>query len=334
MNYPQSKQILKEIKNAKKVLLMCHSSPDPDSIISCLLMQNFLEHENKKVDIFSKDKLHNNYKMIDVHNKIVVKDPADIDFDYYDLFFTLDASGLSRYGIDFELPKSLKIVNIDHHNSTEPAYLQIKDLERSAACEVVYYVLEDFGYKLPLEYINLVIIGILSDSEMFTYNVSSMTFITLSKFIDMGADYYKALDILYKNNSLDQLKFKSYMLSRIKIDEKSGFAYTSMAYEDYSKYQGLLMANREVADKYIRTIKDTDFGISMVEAEKGDLRISIRSRTGKFSMLPMLEELGGGGYVDGGGAGVKGLPFKKAVAKVLRVARKYAKKQHELQKNN
>jgi bifunctional oligoribonuclease and PAP phosphatase NrnA len=324
MYYKESKQILKEINKAKNILLMCHTSPDPDSIVSCLVMKRIIEKYGKNADIFSRDKIHSAYKVIDSKNEIQNINPKDIDFDRYDIFFTLDATDISRYGVDVKLPDSLKVINIDHHDSTLPADIQIKSIGKASTTEILYYLFLDFKVKIETEIVNLILLGIISDSDSFRYNANSKTFKTVSDLIDLGGDYEKSSILLWRNKTIDQLNFLSLMLSKIKIDKEYSFAYAAMSYEEFSKFNDLLIPNREFADSFIRAIDGTNFGISMLEGEKKHLKVSIRGRNESFSLLPILDELGGGGYVNGGGASIKGLPFSEAVQKVLEVARKYA----------
>ena len=77
--------------------------------------------------------------------------------------------------------------------------------------------------------------------------------------------------------------------------------------------------------RYFGRLKETNFGMSILEDGEGHTNISIRTRTPGYYVIDLLKQLNGGGHLTGGGAAVKGIPFDKAVMKVLQVARKYAK---------
>jgi phosphoesterase RecJ-like protein len=70
-------------------------------------------------------------------------------------------------------------------------------------------------------------------------------------------------------------------------------------------------------------VKDTDFGIILVEKEKGVLSVNLRGRT-DFDVSKIAVKLGGGGHPAASGAKVFEKDFDQAVLKVLEVARKVA----------
>ena len=57
MNYKESSEILKEIKKAKKILINCHRSPDPDSVGSALAMRKVLADMDKSVEVVCPDNI-------------------------------------------------------------------------------------------------------------------------------------------------------------------------------------------------------------------------------------------------------------------------------------
>ena len=94
---------------------------------------------------------------------------------------------------------------------------------------------------------------------------------------------------------------------------------------EYVKYGKSSVARETSASQFGQIINGTNFSIFMIEQEIDNLSVSLRSRTG-FDTSIIAQALGGGGHVYASGARLEGLPFKEAVNKVLRVARKYAKK--------
>jgi len=51
MNYEESKAILEEIKQAKRILINCHIDPDPDSIGSALAIYSVLQKMGISADV-------------------------------------------------------------------------------------------------------------------------------------------------------------------------------------------------------------------------------------------------------------------------------------------
>lgn len=332
MNFSNSKEISRLITNSENILLCLHQSPDPDSIVSNLLMSKYLDKLGKKYKILCFDKIPDKFKMTyKTENVIVDNLPVEaFDTNEFDLFISLDVNEPIRCGLPNDV-KFKSLINIDHHG-TENTFsgLKINDSSYSSTSEMLFYFLEDVGYNLNKNEADLVLLGIITDTDAFSYAGDSRVFRTVSVCVDLGASYEKASEIIYRNNSSDQLKFWGEALKRIKVDKKYRFAYTSIDIKTLKKYEGLLQSNRTVADKFIRTIENTDFGLAMIESDEGYLKISIRARSNDFNVMPLLKALNGGGHFSGGGGRID-LPFKKAVKEALKIARKFAKS--KLQEN-
>lgn len=324
MNFQESKKIEEIISNSKNILLCVHQSPDPDSIVSNVLFSNYLKKINKNHEIVCFDKIHEKFKKTYRINN-VIKDGLDInnfDISGFDLLVALDVSEPNRFGFNSDI--SFKnTINIDHHftpNKFEG--IKIIDPSYSSTTEMLYYFLEDLGYEFSVEDLNNVLMGIITDTDSFTYSANYKVFNTVSEVVKLGGSYEKATEIIYRNNSIDQIKFWSEALRRIKVDKKNKFAYVAMDLKTINKYSNLLQSTRTVADKFIRTIEDTNFGIVMTEDERGFLKISVRSQSQEFGVIELLRRLNGGGHFSGGGGRID-LPYKEAVKEALKIVKKF-----------
>ncbi len=335
MNFENSLKIKDLICNSKNILLCLHESPDPDSIVSNILMSRYLDMLNKKFKIVCFDNIPQKFRKLYKTDKLIL-DNLSIDnfnIDEFDLFISLDVNDPSRCGFPSDI-KFESSINIDHHGTKNVfSGLKINDSSYSCTTEMLFYFLQDVDYILNKDEADLVLLGIITDTDSFNYVGNSRVFKTTSTCIDMGGDFENISGVVNRNNSLGQLKYWAESLRRIKIDKKYKFAYTSMDLKTSNKYPDLLQANRTVADKFIRSVEDTDFGIAMIETEDGSLKISVRSRDNSYNVLPLLKSLNGGGHLSGGG-GTINLPYKAAVKETLRIAREFVKsKLQENEKN-
>lgn len=326
MNFQESKKIEDVIKSSKNILLALHQSPDPDSIVSNLLVARYLNKIDKKYKIVCFDSIPEKFKK--TYDTVgLIEDslnPLIFDFGEYDLFIALDVNQPIRFGLSDDI-KFRNIINIDHHGTQNTFEgLKINDPSYSSTTEMLYYFLSDLNYKFSSDEANLILLGIITDTDAFSYAGDSRVFQTVSSCIKLGGNYEKINEIIYRNNSLDQLKFWGEALKRIRIDTKYKFAYTAIDLKTLKKFPNLLQANRTVADKFIRSIEDTDFGLTMMETEEGFLKISIRSRSNDYNVMPLLKDLNGGGHFSGGGGRID-LPYKEAVKEALRISRQFVK---------
>lgn len=325
MNYKESKKILEEISKAKRILLAFHEGVDPDSISSNLIFRKYLQSLGKEVEIVYNEKVPEQFiKLYNIEGILENVDFAKFDFNKFDLFITLDVNEQRRLKIPSDIVIPIKIVNIDHH-ATKNTFrgIKVNDSSYSSTAEMTFYLLEDFNYEIDKSVADLILLGILTDTESFNYNVSARLFSTVSKLIELGADFDRANVIVYRNNTIDKLRFWSLALKNMQVDTKYRFAYTAVDHDEYKEFGDIIQGGRSIADKFVRTVENTDFGVVMTEREIGELKISIRSRERGYGLIPLLDALGGGGHFDGGGAMIKGLKFEDAVAKVLETARKF-----------
>lgn len=331
MNFQNSNEIKKVIDNSKNVLLAFHQSPDPDSIVSNLLMRRYLEKSGIKNTIVCFDKVPSRFKEIYGLDFVIdEQNPETFDTKSFDLFLALDVNQSHRFGF-ISKPNFKGVINIDHHfTDNEFDGLKINDSTFSSTTEMLFYLLEDFEYKLSIEELNYVLLGIVTDTNSFSYGASSRVFSTVARLIEMGADYGVVDTTIYRNNSIDQLRFWGEGLKKLKVDKKNKFSYVALDLRTINKYPDILQGTRTLADQFARTVSGTNFCLVMSESKEGFLKISVRSRATGFGVIDLLKSLNGGGHFDGGGGRID-LPYKKAVKEALRIARKFAKS--KLQEN-
>ncbi|KKQ25678.1 MAG: DHHA1 domain protein [Candidatus Woesebacteria bacterium GW2011_GWA1_37_8] len=334
MNYKESKDILDKIKKAKKILLSCHKSPDPDSIASNLAMYQVLTGMKKLIDVISPDTVHSAYNFVPYFDKIIKVDITKFDYSDYDLFIALDSSSYDQLvGIkDLKMP-NISMVTIDHH-STNEKYGEINLLEvTSSTCEVLYKVFHDWGIKITKNLATTLLTGIYADSVSFqTDKTYSSTFIVSGELVKLGANTKDIILNLFHSNEYKLLKFWGEMLKNMNIDSEYRFVWTAVPYDKFLEFGKPGEAKSLAASVIFRTVKNTDFGIVIVEQRPNVLNMSLRSRT-NFDVSKIAQEFGGSGHKASAGAWFDFENFDEAVEKVLVTARKYAKEYIEESSN-
>lgn len=328
MNYQQSKQILEEIKKAKRILLNCHRNPDPDSIGSALALYRVLVDMGKDVKVVCPTDIADK-KLVFLENfdKIEKIDFSTFDFSQYDLFIALDSSSWDMVSNIPEMkPPSLPIVVIDHHKTnTLYGIVNLVDDSITSTGELLFRVLEDNEVKLDKVIGASLLTGIIGDTGVFRYpRVGADTLETASKLIRLGADKDLIVSELYGTAEMDLLKFWGEILAKMELDQSGKFVWSAISYEKYKELGSSKIGRESASSMFAQIVKGTEFGIIMTEQEPQVLSMSLRSRTG-FDTSKIATALGGGGHIYASGAKVVGLPFDEAVEKVLQVARKFAK---------
>ena len=331
MNYKQSKEILKEIKKAKKILLNCHRGPDPDSAGSALAMYAYLKSIGKDVRVLCPDNLPPSLKFLPTSDVVEKVEYDKFDFSKVDLFISLDSGDWKMVSrVQEHPPEGLKVVVIDHHK-TNPKYgmINIVDREVSSCAEIVFSVLIDFGASITKDISTCLFTGIAGDTGVFQYpGVTSHTFEVAQELMKNGADKDDIIFNIYRSVDFMTMKFLGLVLKNLEIDIEHKFVWSAVNIEEYLPYRDMPNAKdakSQAASMFMQCVEGTDFGFMALENDKNNLRISFRSRTG-IDVSKIAEELGGGGHKAAAGGEVTGLTFDKAVEKVLEVAMKHARK--------
>lgn len=329
MNYPESQEILEEIKKAKKILINCHRNPDPDSIGSALAMAEFVGFFKKEVRVICSTKINNQLSFVENFNLIEQEvDFNSVNYRDYDLFIVLDSSSWDFASkMEEENIPPIKLIVIDHH-ATNKMYgsVNLVDKKLIATAEILYLFFEDCDFEINKKIASQLLVGIIGDSGVYRFpGTTAKTLETAAKLISKGVDQNEIIKKIYFSVDFEEFKFWGKVMEEMQYDREYNFVWVAISNETYNKFRGRKNYKEDTATSFFQSINFSDFGVVMVEDEKGTLSISFRSRTG-LDVAQIATVLGGGGHVYASGATVEGLPFEKAVEKVLEVCRKYAKK--------
>lgn len=327
MNYKESREILKKVKKAKKILLNCHKGPDPDSIGSTLALYDVLRKMGKSVGMFCPTELYESVKFLKHYDKIKQSDFLKI-YKEYDLFIALDSSSWDfATGIDHKPMNTPFLVVIDHHKTNERyGDINLVDANTSSLAEVLYLIFEDWDIEIDKVLATALLTGIIGDTGAFRFpGTYSSTLEIAGKLMEKGADKDGIIFHIFFSVDPDLLQFWREALGRLEFDKENKFAWTAIPKKIYVKTSGGRKPKESFATKFLQSIKGTDFGVIIVEEEKGKVNVSLRSRTG-LDVSRMAVELGGGGHRYAAGGEVEGLEFDAAVEKILRICRKYSKR--------
>lgn len=330
MNYPESQKILEEIKKAKRILVNCHRSPDPDGIGSALALKLVLEQMGKEVEIICPsgqvDKRINFLKGFDEIKTGI--NFSKFDYTKFNLFITLDSASWDMVtGKNEIFMPQVPIVNIDHHITNKNyGSINLVDTGASSVCELLFSLFENWIVEMDVKIATCLLTGIIADTGAFSYpNTTAKTLGIAQKLIEVGVDKNKIILRLYRSEDLNMLRFWGEVLQKMEIDKDYKFIWSAISHDVYKRYGMPEYGKESAASSFAPIVDGTDFGLIAVEEDTERLFISFRSRTG-FDVSPIAEELGGGGHKAAAGAKIVGLPFDKAVEKVLGVARKHAKR--------
>ena len=313
----------KQIRSASGVLIMGHSTPDFDSIGSCVGMARFAleviadEHKEKNPEKMPKVNIVINKNVDSFRTCYERLSPLGI---YKNLFITSeDARDLvtgetvliicdvSNPRI-FESPDLAQTVShiavIDHHRlaaalTFEP-FLQYVEATKSSASEIVAEILfrSKFASSLHKEEAEVLLSGIMLDTNNYTRNAGAQTFEITHYLYTRGA--HTGVVREFFNESLEELMMTGEFESKVRIYREC-VAITCMSLNRPATPEDRIVASK-VADKLLR-IKDVEASFALIRMDN-DVVISGRSKGG-INVQLILERLKGGGHFDIAGAQVR-----------------------------
>jgi len=326
MNYKNSILILEKIKKANKILVNCHRGPDSDSVGSALALSQVLQRLGKEVSVICPSDIPSDLMFMKGSKEIIRVNFTSFDFSVYDLFVILDSSTYSMVtGLKDSDKPGIDSIVIDHHQSNEKfGKINLVDVEMTSTGELLFKVFEDWKVEVDENIAECLLTGIIGDTGTFQYQgVGEETLGIAADLIKKGADKDRIIYNLYRNIEFKEIKMWGKFIDKMMIED--GFVWSALPLATYKDFGEYAYAKEDVANLFFPIIKNTEFGIVMVETSEDTLSVSFRSRSG-FDVSKVAKELGGGGHKPAAGARLEGIPFDQAVAKVLTTARKYAQK--------
>ena len=306
-------KILEEIKNAEKIVILTHESPDGDAVSSSLSVRLALKQLGKDADViipeYSKD-----FKFLPDADKILVESPIK----QYDLAISVDCSDLKRLECEKEYFETAKrTIQIDHHSVNSMfADLNYVDPVSPACCQVLIGMFEYFGIEINKDLGTCILTGILTDTGGFQYaGVTPETFEFASELLRKGVNISQICQRVLRNKTKANCELTKLLYDRMEFFEDGKIVISYLNLEDYEATNAL-MGDDEGLVEIERDIEGVEVAVLLKEKEgengyKGSLRSKENVNVSDICLL-----LGGGGHARAAGCFVSGT-LEQVKAKVL-----------------
>jgi phosphoesterase RecJ-like protein len=298
MNIEAMRAVLNKIKEYDRIIIFRHKRPDGDAVGSTKGLREILKltYPEKEICLLNSD--YSDYVAFLGDED----EPRDDEFYKEALGIVVDTATTQRISnLKYELCR--EIVKIDHHIPVDNyGSAQWVEEERSSACEMIAAFYNTFSDELKInkQAAEYIFTGMVTDSGRFRYrSVSGETMRLAGMLLDMGID----TDVLYANlymSDFDVLKFKGYMLGRIKRTE-NGVAYLYIDRSMRKKHK-LSLEDASASVSYMDSIKDSLIWLAFIECDDGTIRVRLRSRF--VTVSEIAERHNGGGHACAAGATV------------------------------
>lgn len=338
---PHVKELEQLFKNAQKILVTSHISPDPDAISSVLLAGTTLQANfpEKDIQMVLEEKPTRDLSFLTGYTDIKFQSTADaVKQIRPELMLVVDAMNYERISrADAEeirlVVKDLgtKVAVIDHHEAidVEPSALYFNKKNPATAQELYEVLFDEMGLRKPEGYAQTALLGIITDTARHKYDNPRhrQTFKLVSDLIDAGASIEK-LENKIDRYDKNQLQAFSEMAKNIK-DSGEGFTYTYMDESIFSdrtdqpsKAESMKSAAEIFTSQFARNFENNNWGFVVYpELASGPdvYAVSFRSISGGVNVADLAHKLGGGGHKQAAAAKIKATSIDEAVERVREV---------------
>lgn len=275
------------IRNAEKIAITAHTSPDPDALGSVLALGKSLQTLGKSVTMVIDDNISESLMFMPNIEEILR--PEMLDNQRFDLLIVLDASDIDRIGEVATLTNA-PILNIDHHISNREFadYLWL-DVNAAATAELIYQLLKELKVELDLNIATNLYTGIVTDCGFFQYaNTTPQTMLSAAELIKYG------IKVNHISDALEARSKESIILLTKLLETMEFYANDKIAVITLTKELAEFDIDTEGFIKYPRYINGVEVAVFCKYTDEYTTRVSMRSKELDVSSVAL--SFGGGGH--------------------------------------
>jgi bifunctional oligoribonuclease and PAP phosphatase NrnA len=295
-------EVLDELRGARRIAIISHRDPDPDTIGAGLALGLGLESLGKKVSWHCADPIPESVSFLRGSERYEQSPPSsDVD-----LVVTVDFGSLER--AKFALPKGPLLVNIDHHASNDKfGSANLVDATSAATAELVSRVIDALGITWTPDMATAALVGIMTDTGSFQFpSTDGRALERAARLREAGADLQAITYNIYRNKRFEALKLWGFAFSRLAREQDGQLVWTELRTSD-------LVASgareEDVSGLVEQVARSSGMRVALLFNEQpGTIKVSCRTSQWEPSVdaAALMERFGGGGHVRAAGALVTG----------------------------
>ena len=306
----QVSQTIKQINNARKIVITTHLSPDGDALGSSLALSHYLSDMGKEVKVVVPNSFPYFLKWMNGASDIVVNtyipNVAEAIIKNADLIFCLDFNTLKRIGAlgDLVAQSSAEKILVDHHLFPDDGFdTVISYTHISSTSEIIFRLITQMGdfEKITPIIAECIYTGMMTDTGGFTYNSNNPEiFEIISLLIKKGINRDQIYNNVFNNYSESRFRLLGHTLSqRMKIYPELRSALIYLSKEDQAQFP-MTKGDTEGFVNYPLSIKNIIFSVFIREDDEL-VKVSLRSQ-GTFPCNEFAGDFfNGGGHLNASG---------------------------------
>ena len=302
------------LKRAKDVLILCHQSPDGDTLGSGYGLYFCLKKLGVRARVLCPDEIPELFKPLLRGYREESFDPAlvvAVDIADAKLMGRLCA----QYGDSVDLC-------IDHHiSNTGYARRLLLDREAAGTAEVIFALAKEWGRAPDPHRADGLYTGIATDSGCFKYqNTTPRTHRIAAELMEWGADAAEINRAIFDTKSQGRLAAESALIRSIRYFCGGRLAVAVMDLATIAE-TGAGPADFDGLTALPRQVEGVEIGVTLREREPGFFKVSVRTSS-YVDASALAARLGGGGHIRAAGCTVRGTA-DEAVETIHQLAKEF-----------
>jgi phosphoesterase RecJ-like protein len=294
-------QVLHELREARKLVVVAHENPDGDALGSLIAMQGILTAIGKDSLMFiaeSEFPLPEEYDWLPLDG-LVSEPPADAD---ERTIVFLDCGNLERNPAEAFRRPGMHILNIDHHHdNTRFGTVNLVVPEASCTAEIVWDLIGELGVKPTLTVAEALYVGLITDTGRFMYeNTGQRAHLMAASLIDAGVDVHDVYRRVYEGLPYGKLALLARGLANVERYDDGRLTLTALTADDFSDSGAEESYSEGVVD-HLRAVQGTEVA-ALVRDRIGNpnvaglRKVSLRSGNDRIDVSMIARAQGGGGH--------------------------------------
>jgi len=295
-------EITAALHGARRIALVSHRDPDPDTIGSALALGLGLESLGKRVSWHCADPVPEQQRFLHGSERFTQEPPPED----VDLVVTVDFGSVDR--AKFALPSRPKLVNIDHHASNDNfGTANLVDVTAAASAELVSRVIDALGVKWTPEMATAALVGIMTDTGSFQFpSTDARALERAARLREAGADLQAITYNIFRNKRFEALKLWGFAFARLVREQGGQLVWTEIRSGDIERAEA---RDEDISGLVEQIARSNGMRVALLFNEQsGVVKVSCRTSQWEPSVdaSALMARFAGGGHVRAAGALISG----------------------------
>jgi phosphoesterase RecJ-like protein len=296
------KEITAALLGARRIALVSHRDPDPDTIGSALALGLGLESIGKKVSWHCADPVPEQQRFLYGSDRFTQMPPTED----VDLVVTVDFGSVDR--AKFTLPARPTLLNIDHHASNDNfGSANLVDVTAAASAEVVARVIDALGIKWTPAMATAALVGIMTDTGSFQFpSTDARALDRAARLREAGADLQAITYNIFRNKRFEALKLWGFAFARLVREHGGQLVWTEIRAGDIDRAEA---RDEDISGLVEQIARSSGMRVALLfNEQKGAVKVSCRTSQWEPSVdaSALMARFAGGGHVRAAGALIGG----------------------------